>query len=179
LTDAEARVTELFRIYGPYLWSALVALFLVLAIWVITIQLRLNRMVNHYNRLFSGTSFGTFEEAMDRYVGRLEETVSQVDSLNQLCRAVETDLNGTIQRVGIVRFNPFADVGSDQSFAVALLDGNGSGIILSSLFSRASTRLFAKAIVDGKSSHPLTDEERAAVDQAMTPVAPSLSTRAT
>jgi hypothetical protein len=62
---------------------------------------------------------------------------------------------------------------------VALLDGNGSGIILSSLFSRASTRLFAKALVDGKSSHPLTEEERAAVDQAMTPSALPLSTRAT
>jgi hypothetical protein len=172
-------VAELFRVDGPFLWAALVALVLVLGIWVITIQVRLNRMVNHYNRLFSGTSFGTFEEAMDRYVGRLEETVNQVDALNQLCRAVETDLNGTIQRVGIVRFNPFADVGSDQSFAVALLDGTGSGIILSSLFSRASTRIFAKAIVEGKSSHPLTEEERAAVEQAMAPAAPQLSTRAT
>jgi len=135
--------------------------------------------VSHYNRLFSGTSFGTFEEAMDRYVGRLEETVHQVDALNQVCRSVEADLSGTIQRVGIVRFNPFGDVGSDQSFAVALLDSHGNGIILSSLFSRSSTRVFAKAIVDGNSSHPLTDEERAAVEQAMVPAPLSLSTRAT
>jgi hypothetical protein len=175
----EARMAAVFLAYAPYLWSALVALIIVLAIWVIILQLRLNRLVSQNNRLFSGTSFGTFEEAMDRYVGRLEETVAQVDALDQLCRAVETDVNGTIQRIGIVRFNPFGDVGSDQSFAVALLDGNGSGIILSSLFSRASTRLFAKAIVDGKTSHPLTDEERAAVDQAMRASALSLTARAT
>ncbi|HLZ07266.1 MAG TPA: DUF4446 family protein, partial [Chloroflexota bacterium] len=149
-------MVELIGAYGPFLWSALVAVVLVLAIWIVALQARLNRMVSHYNRLFSGSTFGTFEEAMDRYVGRLEETVSQVDALNQLCRSVEADLSGTIQRVGIVRFNPFGDVGSDQSFAVALLDSHGNGIILSSLFSRASTRVFAKAIVDGNSSHPLT-----------------------
>lgn len=156
-----------YQSYAPYLWAALTALFLVLSIWLITLQLRLNRLVRHYDRLFSGTTYGTFEDAMDRYVGRLDETVSQVDSLNRLCQAVETDLRGSVQRVGIVRFNPFPDTGSDQSFAVALLDANGSGILLSSLFSRASTRMFAKSVVDGKSTHPLTDEEREAIAQAM------------
>jgi hypothetical protein len=156
-----------YGLYAPYLWSATVALIVVLIIWVISLQVRLNRMVRHYNRLFSGTTFGTFEDAMDRYVTRLDETVAHVDSLAQLCNAVESNLLGTIQRVGIVRFNPFADTGSDQSFAVALLDGNGSGIVLSSLFSRSSTRMFAKSIVAGKSNHPLTDEEREAIDQAM------------
>jgi hypothetical protein len=160
-------MAEAYQLYAPYLWSALVALLLVLSIWVISLQMRLNRMVRHYNRLFSGTTFGTFEDAMDRYVTRLEETVVQVDSLAQLCHAVESNLVGTIQRVGIVRFNPFSDTGSDQSFAVALLDGNGSGIVLSSLFSRASTRMFAKSVIAGKSTHPLTDEEREAIDQAM------------
>jgi hypothetical protein len=156
-----------YQSYAPYLGAAMVGLFLVLLIWVLTLQLRLNRLVRHYDRLFSGTTYGTFEDAMDRYVSRLDETTAHVDALNRLCQAVEADLRGTIQRVGIVRFNPFADTGSDQSFAVALLDGNGSGIILSSLFSRSSTRMFAKSVVDGKSSHPLTDEEREAIAQAM------------
>ncbi len=167
-----------YQSYAPYLWAALVALVLVLSFWVITLQLRVNRLVRHYNRLFSGTTFGTFEEAMDRYVGRLEETVAHVDELNQFCRAVETELRTTIQRVGIVRFNPFNDTGSDQSFAIALLDGNGNGVVLSSLFSRTSTRMFAKTVVGGESPYPLTDEERAAIDQARssrppTPVAPA------
>jgi hypothetical protein len=160
-------MAEAYRLYAPYLWSALVALVVVLSVWIVSLQVRLNRMVRHYNRLFSGTTFGSFEDAMDRYVTRLEETVGQVDSLTQLCQAVEGNLLGTIQRVGIVRFNPFSDTGSDQSFAVALLDGNGSGIVLSSLFSRSSTRMFAKSVIEGKSNHPLTDEERQAIEQAI------------
>src|SRR6202035_2937649 len=97
-----------YQSYAPYLWSALVALVVVLSIWVVSLQVRLNRMMRHYNRLFSGTTFGSFED-----------TVDQVESLTQLCQAVEGNLLGTIQRVGIVRFNPFSDTGSDQSFAVA------------------------------------------------------------
>jgi len=161
-------MAEAYRLYAPYLWAALVALVVVLSIWVVTLQVRLNRLVSHNNRLFSGTTFGSFEDAMDRYVTRLEDTVVQVDNLTQLCQAVESNLLGTIQSIAIVRFNPFSDTGSDQSFAVALLDGNGSGVVLSSLFSRASTRMFAKAIVAGKSNHPLTDEEREAIERALT-----------
>jgi hypothetical protein len=160
-------MADAYQSYAPYLWAALVALVIVLALWIITLQLRVNRLIGHYTRLFSGTTFGTFEEAMDRYVGRLEETVDRVAALNQLCLNVQNELNGTIQKVGIVRFNPFNDVGSDQSFALALLNAKGTGIVLSSLFSRTSTRMFAKAIVEAKSPYPLTDEEREAIEQAM------------
>lgn len=170
-------MADAYQLYAPYLWAALVALVLVLALWVITLQVRVNRMIAHYTRLFSGTRFGTFEDAMDRYVGRLEETVQRVTALDELSVSVQQQLLGTIQNVGIVRFNPFSDTGSDQSFAVALLDGHGTGIIFSSLFSRTSTRMFAKAIVEGKSLYPLTDEERQAIGQAMSSRPTTLATR--
>lgn len=114
---------------------------------------------------------------MDRYVGQLEETVERVTALDERSLRVQQQLQGTIQNVGIVRFNPFSDTGSDQSFAVALLDGHGTGIIFSSLFSRTSTRMFAKAIVEGKSLYPLTDEERQAIGQAMSSRPTTLATR--
>src|ERR1700674_4249764 len=100
--NVEAPMAEAYRLYAPYLWATLVALVVVLSIWVVTLQLRLNRLVSHNNRLFSGTTFGSFEDAMDRYVTRLEDTVVQVDNLSQLCQAVESNLLGTIQRIAIV-----------------------------------------------------------------------------
>src|SRR5579884_2427838 len=156
-----------YQLYAMYLWAALTALFLVLAIWVIALQLRFNKLVNQYNRVLADSEDGTLEDALNRYVDRLDETTDHIKELDQLCRRVESSTQHAIQRIGVVRFNPFADTGSDQSFAVALLDLNGTGIILSSLFSRASTRIFAKPVVGGKSTHALTDEEREAIDQAM------------
>lgn len=171
-------MAAVYQLYSMYLWAALVALFLVLAIWVITLQLRMNRLVRHYNRVLSDSENGTLGEALDRYIERLDDVSSQMDDLTQTCEAVETHVRRAIQRIGVVRFNPFADTGSDQSFAVALLDQNGTGIVFSSLFSRSSTRIFAKPVVDGKSTHVLTDEEQEAIDQAMSSDTPLVRQRA-
>ncbi|MGH2461346.1 MAG: DUF4446 family protein [Chloroflexota bacterium] len=157
-----------YQVYSMYLWAALVALFLVLAIWVITIQARLNQLIHGYTRLVDDSEDGTLQDALTRYVERLDATTGQVEALDKLCHSIDANVGHAIQRIGVVRFNPFADTGSDQSFAVALLDLNGTGIVFSSLFSRTSTRIFAKPVVDGKSTHALTEEEQEAIEQAMT-----------
>jgi len=74
-----------------------------------------------------------------------------------------------VQRVGVVRFNPFPDAGGDQSFAVALLDAEGTGLVVSSLHGRAETRVFAKAVSGGHSKHSLSTEEQDAIDRALSP----------
>ena len=71
--------------------------------------------------------------------------------------------------MGVVRFNPFADTGGDQSFAIALLDAEGNGLVLSSLHSRADTRIFAKQVQAGRSRHQLSDEEQDAIRKALAP----------
>lgn len=72
-----------------------------------------------------------------------------------------------IQRAGVVRFNPFAETGGNMSFAIALLDGKNSGIVISSLHSREGTRVYAKSIERGKSQSRLTEEEEQAIQQAV------------
>jgi len=67
--------------------------------------------------------------------------------------------NKTIQKVSIIRFNPFKDTGGDQSFAIALLDSEDNGLIISSLFARQGTRVYSKPIKNGKSKYPLSKEE--------------------
>lgn len=167
-----------YQLYSMYLWAALLALFLVLAIWVITLQVRMNRLIRHYNRLAADSEGGALNDALDRYIERLDDVTGQVDELENLCQTVESNVRRAIQRIGIVRFNPFADTGSDQSFAVALLDLSGTGIVISSLFSRTSTRIFAKPVADGKSTHVLTEEEREAIDQALASAGALVSQRA-
>ena len=65
------------------------------------------------------------------------------------------------QRVGLVRYNPFEDTGGNQSFALALLDAEGNGWVLSSLHARAGTRVYAKAIAGGRADAALSEEETA------------------
>jgi hypothetical protein len=72
-----------------------------------------------------------------------------------------------LQKLADVRFNPFQDSGGDQSFALALLDQGGTGIVISSLHGRAESRIFAKQVTNGRSKHALSDEEQQAIRAAL------------
>ncbi|HEY4767363.1 MAG TPA: DUF4446 family protein, partial [Candidatus Limnocylindria bacterium] len=88
---------------------------------------------------------------------------------------LETRSRGSLQHVGLVRFNPFEDTGSDQSFAIALLDGRRDGIVISSLHGRGQTRVFAKPVEGGESRHSLSDEEAQAIRIASEGASPTPS----
>jgi hypothetical protein len=90
---------------------------------------------------------------------RLSALETRVDSLDQRGRRA-------VQRLGVVRFNPFEDTGSNQSFALALLDDRGDGVVISSLHSRQSTRIYLKPINGGRSETALSEEEARALKQA-------------
>lgn len=73
-----------------------------------------------------------------------------------------------LQHQGLVRFQAFPNIGGDQSFGLALLDGDGNGIVLSSIFGRDESRIYCKPVEKGKSSYTLSKEEQQAIDLALT-----------
>jgi len=71
-----------------------------------------------------------------------------------------------VQKVGIVRFNPFSEVGGDQSFSIALLDGNDDGLVITSFYTREGNRVYGKPIKQGSSQYALSQEEIKAIESA-------------
>lgn len=136
---------------------------LVLLVVVIVQSLRLGRAVRAYRSLAGGGSDQSLADVLDKQVGRVETVGARLEELNRLASELEARSRTSIQHIGLVRFNPFDDTGSDQSFAIALLDDRRDGIVLSSLHGRANTRLFAKPVEGGTSSHTLSDEEAQAI----------------
>jgi hypothetical protein len=80
--------------------------------------------------------------------------------------ALEKVAQSETPRIGFVRYNAFADVGSDQSYALALLTGEGDGVVLSSIYSREETRTYGKAVQKFQASQEASSEERDAIAQA-------------
>ena len=72
----------------------------------------------------------------------------------------------SVQKVGIIRFNPFSEVGGDQSFSIALLDGNDDGLVLTSFYTREGNRVYGKPIKAGASRYALSKEETSAIESA-------------
>ena len=90
---------------------------------------------------------------------RIDLLGSQLDAVSRRLEVAETHGKLSIQRVGVVRYNPFADTGSNQSFVLAMLDAAGDGFVLSSLHSRQQTRVFLKQVSNGKADTGLSEEE--------------------
>lgn len=137
-----------------------------LAVWVALLQRSEARLRRRLRRVIPAGESG-LDEILDLQVQRADALSTRVDALVRLQQELDTALQRSIQRVGVVRFNPFADSGGDQSFAIALLDRIGDGLVISSLHSRADTRVFAKQIANGRSRYPLSDEEQNAIKAAL------------
>ena len=144
--------------------SALVLLGLVGA--VVILGRRLSKATAAYRALVHETTGTSLAGTLDAQAARVEAVDRRLAEVDGRYRLVESRSRGSLQHVGLVRFNPFEDTGSDQSFAIALLDDEKTGIVISSLHGRGGTRIFAKPIQAGQASHALSDEEQKAVHMA-------------
>lgn len=149
------------------LWIGLSLLGAFLLAWLAVLQRRLDRMLREYRALMTGTEGGNLEEILRDHIAQVQRTTAEVDDLAQLSQQMESALGRSLQRVGVVRFNPFPDTGGDQSFAIALLDGHGDGIVISSLYGRTESRVYAKPVEGGESAYALSAEEREAIRRAL------------
>lgn len=99
-----------------------------------------------------------------RRIAELEAVTADIESRLKIAEAIS---RASIQKVGFMRFNPFNDTGGNNSFIIAMLDHNNSGIVISSLYMREGTRLYAKEITNGVSKQQLSGEEKRVVEEAM------------
>jgi hypothetical protein len=149
-------------------WLTLLLLVAVLAaigvlIWLI---IRMRQLERHYRALTAGTAGGSLESVLDDHVCQVREATERVQELDAVVMRVERTSRSHLQRVGFLRFNPFRDTGGDQSFALALTDEGGNGVVISSLHSREVTRVYAKPLAAWETSYQLTEEEQQVILRA-------------
>jgi hypothetical protein len=150
---------------------ALVVVAALLLVWVALLQRSEARLRSRLRRVLTGGQTTSLDQILDQQVQRLDALSGRLDALNKLHHELEAITQRTIQKVGVIRYNPFSDAGGDQSFAIALLDAEGNGLVVSSLHSRTETRVFAKPVRAGRSTYSLSDEEQQAVKKALEPSA--------
>ena len=148
---------------------ALAAAVVLLVVWVALLQRSESRLRSRLRRVLPGGATTSLDQLLEQNVHRLDDLTTRLDALNKLHHELEAITQRAIQKVGVVRYSAFSDTGGDQSFAIALLDSEGSGIVVSSLHSRADTRVFAKPVQAGRSRYPLSDEEQDAIKKALAP----------
>lgn len=128
---------------------------------------RTGRLLKKYNKLMHGMEGRNLEERLTAYVQSVQRALAKTEEVENAYKALRMMAENSVQNVGIVRFNAFDDTGSDLSFALALLDYRGDGIVISSLFGRTESRIYAKPVSKGTSSYHLSDEESEAIRKAL------------
>jgi hypothetical protein len=139
----------------------------VIIIWLCGLTYFFWKLFLHYNRLTKGSSSRSLQTILDEILKQTNTANKDIAVLQEQYATMEKQGQLHIQKIGLIRFNPFKDTGGDQSFILALLDGRETGIVISGLYSRAGTRWFAKKIVNGKGvEYELSEEEKKAIKEA-------------
>lgn len=146
----------------------ILSMVLLVAIVVFIIASSRSRRLEKRYRVLLGDAEGKDAESLlldyiartNALTAQLERTQSDLADLEDVCR-------GHVQKVGILRYNAFEDIGGEQSFSVALLDAGANGIVVSGLCARDETRVYAKPVRAGHSTHNLSDEEITAIARAI------------
>lgn len=141
--------------------------FVALIVWILILSLALWNTVYHYNKLTKGITNKGLKVILENMIKDLSIAKKDIEYLRNYCDTIQKQGLFHIQKIGLLRFNPFKDTGGDQSFILSLVDGTDTGVIISGLYSRSGTRWYAKRVVRGKAlEHALSEEEKTALKMA-------------
>lgn len=151
----------------PFLVMIMAIVMLIMLGIMIKQAWNLSYMKKRYRKMMSGVDGDNLERLLMGHIDEVHHVVEENQRLDAEYHRIDELLQQAVTRVGMVRFRAFEDMGSDLSYAVALLDANNNGVVLSSIFGREDSRSYAKPIVGGKSTYPMTNEEEEALKEAM------------
>ncbi|PIZ42869.1 hypothetical protein COY33_02450 [candidate division WWE3 bacterium CG_4_10_14_0_2_um_filter_42_7] len=136
--------------------------------WLGVLSFLLYRYINFFRYLTKGYSSKDLKEVLEKRFEHLENAEKDIKLIKEDVLEIKNDNLNHLQKYSLVRFNPFSDTGGNQSFAVSLLDKKGSGVVISSLFTREGTRIYSKPVKEGKDNgFPFSEEESRAVKEAI------------
>ena len=114
-------------------------------------HLKLTKLKNEYSEFMKKLGNGkNIDENLKVYMDRVQKVEDLNKEIIQYCERLDKTVDTCIQKIGIVRYNAFKDVGSNLSFTLALLDNNNNGVVLNGIYSRDNSNIYAKPIKDGK-----------------------------
>ena len=127
---------------------------------------KLNSLKKRFVDFTGGNGEVNLEENILEYRKRVEAVDEKYSTLKSSVERLNEDINKCVKKVGVVRYNPFDEMGGNLCFTAALLDGEDDGIVLNGIHSRTGSFTYAKPVEAGVSTYVLSEEEQKAIDKA-------------
>lgn len=133
---------------------------------IINLILSIFSTVKYFNFMKRLGKGNNLDEMLRHYLADVKEIKRDNSEIKAYYTKLDSDIGSCIQKVGLIRYNAFKDVGSDLSFALALLDREDNGVVFNGLYGSESSNIYAKPVKRGVSKYQLSDEEQCALEIA-------------
>ena len=137
-----------------------------LVVWLSVLSILIGWVLNYFRTLSKGVKKKNLVKILERVLTKQKDVSKALSEVRKQTSELESEGRLHIQKVGVVRFNPFSEMGGDHSFSLALLDEKDKGFVITGLHTRERTRVYLKEIKKGKSDLELSKEERKALKLA-------------
>jgi hypothetical protein len=145
---------------------AVMGLLVLALILFIVNSMKMQRLMRKYKQLMRGITGANLEQLVEECLRELSGLAAKQTKLEEGLEIVEARSQSSLQGVGMVRFDAFRDSGGEQSFSMSIADLKGNGFVITSLYGREESYLYAKPLKGWQSSYALTEEEEQAIKQA-------------
>lgn len=166
----QSPILEYLARYGvdpAYIIIGFGAITLILLIVMIVVLVKMRKLYQKYDRFMRGKDMESMEETVVSQFEHLER-LEELGQENQgRLSQIEENMQKVYQKIGLVKYDAFREMSGKLSYAMALLDQNNNGVIITSMYSREGCYSYAKEIIKGESYIALSEEEKEALDSAI------------
>lgn len=155
--------------YSGFLVIAVAFILLIVIVLQIFAQRKISKLTDRVNDFMNNTEGDkNIEQLLLEYIGEVRDVNDKYNMVISSINSIKDNMKFCVQKVGVVRYNPFEDVGGELCFALALLDKNNDGVVLNSIYSREGCYTYAKPLENGIcEKYKLSSEEEEAIKKAI------------
>lgn len=153
--------------YMIYILGGMAIIIILLLILVLVLMKSVSKLEKRFRKLMRGTSNKNLEELIVNELAKIEEANDNSQEALAKCEKLREQMKDCVQKVAIMRYKAFEDVGSDLSFSIAILDENNDGVMITGIYARQESTTYAKPIDKGISRYDLSEEEIYVLNEAV------------
>lgn len=152
---------------SDYVIMGLAALTVLLLLIVFINIIQMHKLKKKYKMFMDGKNAKTLEESIMSRMDQIDYLISSNQKNESDIKTIYQKMKNTFQKVGLVKYDAFQEMGGKLSFSLALLNEANDGFIINAMHSREGCYTYIKEIIDGNSIIALAEEEKEALDMAM------------
>lgn len=160
-------IINIINEYSIFIIMGLAIITLLLFIITMILLASVKKLEKKYRKMMRGVNNKNLEQMINDNLDNIEKALNKSQEAVDECKSISQELKGCINKVAIMRYKAFENVGSDLSFSIAILDSYNDGVIITGIYSRHDSTTYAKPIDKGISRYDLSEEELHVLNEAI------------